>query len=127
MLIVWVGTLVGLSGCAEYPIDDNGLLITDRTDCRMESFELLGADHVSVLTSAPQIDHNSQTVMVEVKFGTNIAKLKPSCGLSIDAIVAPRMGVWTDFTSLKKEYVVTSGDRRHSRTYTVILSVQSKQ
>ena len=37
-------------GCTKFPIDEDGLLITDREDCYISNLELLGADQRSVLT-----------------------------------------------------------------------------
>ena len=31
-------------GCTKFPIDEDGLLITDREDCYISNLELLGAD-----------------------------------------------------------------------------------
>jgi hypothetical protein len=45
--------LVGLAfvGCKkDYPVDEDGLLVTTRQECYVSSFELLGTDYVSVRT-----------------------------------------------------------------------------
>lgn len=117
-----------LGGCKSYPIDEDGLLITDRHVAAMTSFELLGENHQSVKTTNitwDTIDGKSE-VKVEVFYGTNLKNLKPSCGTSTDCIVRPVMGVWTDFSNLDNplKYTIISGDRQVSREYTIIVTVQ---
>ncbi len=116
------------SGCSEYPMDDDGLLITDREECDMTSFDLLGSDHRTVFVKAPVIDNEALTVTGTVKYGTNLAKLKPRCGHSIDALITPKMGAWTDFSNLDAplKYTVVSGNRQVRKTYSIILTVQAK-
>jgi hypothetical protein len=113
---------------SDYPMDENGLLITDRSECALTSFELLGSDHRTVFVSTAVIDTVAQTVTGIVKYGTNLAKLKPHSGHSIDAIITPKMGVWTDFSDLAnpKEYTVISGNRKIRKTYKIFLTVQTK-
>lgn len=112
----------------DYPIDENDLLITTRSECALTSFELLGSDHRTVFVSTAKIDTVAQTVTGTVKYGTNLAKLKPQAGHSIDAIITPEMGVWTDFSDLAnpREYTVVSGNRKIRKTYKIFLTVQTK-
>ena len=43
-LLVW-------AGCSkDYPVDEDGLLITTRTECYVSNFELLGADFRTVIS-----------------------------------------------------------------------------
>ena len=43
--------LLNTARCSEdYPIDEDGLLITTRTSCYVSNFELLGTDFVTVRT-----------------------------------------------------------------------------
>ncbi len=127
-VILAMAACFALSGCEEYPLDENGLLITDKTESLMTSLALLGSDHVSVLVGTPVINNETGVVTAVVKYGTNLGKLKPSCGTSIDAIVTPKMGVWTDFSNMDSplKYTVISGDRKHSTTYEIKLTVQAK-
>ena len=126
--IILFALIFGIPSCSEYPIDENGLLITTRRECAMTSFELLGADHRTVFVGKAEVDTVAQTVTGLVKYGTNLAKLKPSCGHSTDAIITPAMGMWTDFSDLAnpREYTVVSGDRQIRKTYKIILTLQTK-
>lgn len=126
-LILFLAISVVATGCKkDFPVDESGLLITDRAECYMSNFDLLGSDHRTVLVGKSVIDTVAQTVHAEVMYGTNLKNLKPFCSVVADAIVTPTMGVWTDFSDLSKpkEYTVVSGNRKVSKIYTIHLSVQ---
>jgi hypothetical protein len=120
---------VVISSCRKYPIDDNGLLITDNSICYMSSFNLVGSDNQTVLVTQPTfanglIDTVKCTVTAVAKFGTNITKVKPYCSLGVnDMLVDPFMGVWTDFTN-PQTYTLTSGNRKIKKPYTITITVQ---
>ena len=115
--------------CRKYPVDDNGLLITDNTICYMSSFNLLGSDNQTVLVTPPTftnglIDTVKLTVTAVAKFGTNITRVKPYCSLGAnDMLVEPFMGTWTDFTK-PQTYTLVSGTRTIKKTYTITITVQ---
>jgi hypothetical protein len=121
--------VTALVSCRKYPVDDNGLLITDNSVCYMSSFNLLGSDNQNVLVTPPTvanglIDTVKCTVVGVAKFGTTITKVKPYCGLGVnDMLVSPFMGVWTDFTK-PLTYTLTSGNRKISKVYTITITVQ---
>src|SRR3954471_8081332 len=112
--------------CRKYPVDDNGLLITDNTICYMSSFNLLGSDNQTVLVTQPTfanglIDTIRCTVTAVAKFGTNISKVKPYASLGAnDMLVEPFMGDWTDFTQ-PKIYTLVSGTRTVRKPYTITI------
>lgn len=119
--------LVAFSSCKkDFPIDENGLLITERSECYMSNFDLLGSDHRTVIVGKAAIDTVALTVNAEVLYGTNLKNLKPFCSVVTDAIVTPTMGVWTDFSDLAnpKQYTVISGNRKVKKTYTIYITVQ---
>ncbi len=123
--------LIALIACKKYPVDSKGLLITENSMCYMSSFNLLGPDNQTVLVTQPTfsnglIDTVKQTVTAVAKFGTNLAKVKPYCGLGAspnDMLCEPAMGVWTDFTQ-PKTYTLISGNRQVRKTYTITITVQ---
>lgn len=117
--------LAGIAACSKQdPIDEAGLLITQRSQSFMTSFDLLGSDHRTVLISGQtKVDTTALTVTAVAKFGTNMQKLKPFCSVVSDAIVEPTMGVWTDF-SQPLTYTVVSGNRLVRKTYTVTVTLQ---
>jgi hypothetical protein len=115
------------AGCKkDYPVDEDGLLITTRRECYVSNFELLGTDYVTVRTKAAVIDTTAQTVKVEVLFGTDLKNLYPQFSLATDCKLDPKITGRVDFSDLTnpKKYTVISGDRQVKKTYTVIVTVQ---
>jgi hypothetical protein len=112
----------------DFPVDDDGLLITPREECYVSNFELLGADYVTVLTKSPVIDTTAQTVNVLVQFGTDLKNLFPQFTLATDCKLNPKIVGKVDFSDLAnpKEYTVVSGNRAVSKTYKVLITVQPR-
>jgi len=109
-----------------FPVDDDGLLITTRSDCYVSSFEILGADYQTVRSKAAVVDTTAQTVNVEVLFGTDLKNLYPQFTLVTDAKLDPKIPGKVDFSDLSnpKQWTVVSGNRKVKKTYTVYLTVQ---
>ncbi len=124
-LILFLLALV--SACKnDFPIDEDGLLITDRAECYVSNFELLGADFQTVRTKNPVIDTVAQTIEVEVFFGTDLKNLFPQFSLVTDAKLDPKIVGKVDFSDLSnpKVYTVVSGNRKVRKPYTVKVTVQ---
>jgi hypothetical protein len=114
------------TGCYDYPIDEDGLLITERSQCFVSSFELLGSDFQTVRTKNAVVDTVACTIDVEVFYATDLTHLWPQFTLVTDAKLEPKITGWTDFSDLTKpkQYTVISGNRKVRKTYTINLSVQ---
>lgn len=115
------------AGCKkDYPVDEDGLLITDRAECYVSNFELLGTDYVTVRTKTAEIDTLAQTIKVEVQYGTDLKNLYPQFSLPSDAKLDPKITGKVDFsdTTHPKVYTVISGNRQIKKPYTVYISVQ---
>lgn len=128
-LIISILILTCATACKkDYPVDDDGLLITPRSACYVSNFEILGADYVTVLTKAPVIDTTAQTVSVIVQHGTDLKNLFPQFTLATDCKLDPRIVGKVDFSDLAnpKEYTVISGNRQISKTYKVLITVQPR-
>ena len=110
----------------EFPIDEDGLLITTRSQCYVSNFEMLGSDFQTVRTKAAVIDTVAQTVNVEVFYGTDLKNLYPQFSLVTDAKLDPKITGKVDFSDLAnpKKYTVVSGNRKVRKEYTVNVSVQ---
>ena len=120
-------TATAFAGCKkDYPIDEDGLLITKRRECYVSSFELLGSDYVTVRTKTAVIDTTAQTIKVEVLFGTDLKNLYPQFTLATDCKLDPKITGKVDFSDLAnpKKWTVVSGDRQVRKTYTVTVTVQ---
>lgn len=110
----------------EFPIDEDGLLITTRSQCYVSNFEMLGSDFQTVRTKAAVIDTVAQTINVEVLYGTDLKNLYPQFSLVTDAKLDPKITGKVDFSDLAnpKKYTVISGNRKVRKEYTVNVSVQ---
>lgn len=115
-----------LVGCNKFPVDEDGLLITTRSECYVSNFELLGTDHQTVRAEAPVIDTLAQRIDVVVKYGTNLKALWPQFTLCQDAKLDPKVTGFTDFSDLEnpRQYTVISGDRKIHKVYTVFIKVK---
>jgi hypothetical protein len=114
--------------CTDFPVDEDGLLITTRGQCYVSNFELLGVDFQTVRTKAAVIDTTAQTINVEVFYGTDLKNLYPQFSLVTDAKLNPKITGKVDFSDLAnpKQWTVISGNRKVEKTYTVYLTVQPK-
>ncbi len=118
---------ITLMACKEdFPVDEDGLLITTRTDCYVSNFELLGSDFQTVRTKNAVVDTTAQTIQVEVFYGTDLKNLYPQFSLVTDAKLDPKIVGKVDFSDLAspKQYAVVSGNRKIRKTYTVNIAVQ---
>jgi hypothetical protein len=118
--LVWVG-------CSkDFPVDEDGLLITDRAQCYVSNFDLIGSDRLSVRTKTPLIDTVAQIINIEVQFGTDLKNLYPQFTLVTDAKLDPKITGKVDFSDLlnPKVYTVVSGNRKVKKPYTVFVTVQ---
>jgi hypothetical protein len=122
-------SLLALAGCKkDYPVDEDGLLITTRAECYVSNFELLGTDFVTVRNGAAEIDTVAQTIQVEVLYGTDLKNLYPQFTLVTDAKLDPKITGKVDFSDLDhpKVYTVVSGNRKVRKPYTVYITVQPR-
>ena len=112
----------------DYPVDEDGLLITTRAECAVTNFELLGSDYVSVRTKTAVIDTTAQTIAVTVQFGTDLKNLYPQFSLSSDAKLDPKITGKVDFSDLAnpKSWTVVSGNRQIRKAYKVLITVQPR-
>lgn len=108
------------------PVDEDGLLITQRAECFVGNFELLGADFVTVRSKVPVIDTTAQTINVEVLFGTDLKNVYPQFSLATDCKLDPKIVGKVDLSDLTnpKVYTVISGNRLVRKPYTLIVKYQ---
>jgi len=112
--------------CDDFPVDEDGLLITERTECYVSNFDLVDTSHETVRVSAAVIDTLECTIDVEVRFGTDLKNLWPRFTLCEDAKLDPKVTGYTDFSDLNnpRKYTVIAGNRKIKKTYTVSVTVQ---
>jgi hypothetical protein len=122
-------TMLAWFGCKkDFPVDEDGLLITTRAQCYVSSFELLGIDYVIVRNGTAVIDTTAQTINVQVLYGTDLKNLYPQFSLVTDAKLDPKIIGRVDFSDLAnpKQWTVISGNRQIRKTYTIYVTVQPK-
>lgn len=127
-LVIWVGCK------KDFPVDEDGLLITTRAQCYVSSFELLGSDYVTVRavnssgTATAIVDTTAQTIQVTVLYGTDLSHLYPQFSLVTDAKLDPKITGFVDFSDLAnpRQWTVISGNRKIKKAYTVYVTVQTK-
>jgi hypothetical protein len=118
---------IALAACKkDYPVDEDGLLITTRRECNVTNFELLGTDYVTVRSGSAVIDTTAQTINVTVLFGTDLKNVYPQFTLATDCKLDPKITGRTDMSDLAnpKTWTVISGDRNIRKTYKVIVKYQ---
>lgn len=127
-IIFGLTALLLLGACSNTPIDDDGLLITDRDECYVSNFDLTGTDHITVKVGDAVIDNEACTIDITVLYGTDLRHLYPKFSLVTDAILEPKITGLTDFSDLDhpKQYTVVSGSRKVRKTYTVYIHVQER-
>ncbi|WP_051350417.1 hypothetical protein [Dyadobacter alkalitolerans] len=127
-IVAMMLTVSTLISCKEdFPVDEDGLLITTRSQCYVSNFELLGPDFQTVRVENAVIDTTAQTINVKVFYGTDLTNLYPQFTLVTDAKLDPKITGKEDFSDLAnpKQYTVVSGNRKVRKTYTVNLTVQT--
>jgi hypothetical protein len=127
-LMLFLVTFTWIRCAKDFPVDEDGLLITTRSQCYVGNFELLGADFQTVRTTAAVIDTTAQTINTMVLYGTDLKNLYPQFSLVTDAKLDPKITGKVDFSDLAnpKKYAVISGNRQVRKTYTVYITVQAK-
>ena len=128
ILMLFLVTFSWIRCAKNFPVDEDGLLITTRAQCYVSNFELLGADFQTVRTTSAVIDTTAQTINTIVLYGTDLKNLYPQFSLVTDAKLDPKITGKVDFSDLAnpKKYTVISGNRQVKKTYTVYITVQPK-
>ena len=120
---------LAIASCEKFPIDEDGLLITERSECYVSNFELLDTSHQTVRADKPVIDTLACTIDVEFRYGTDLKHLWPQFTLCEDAKLDPKITGYTDFSDLDnpRKYTVISGNRQIRKSYTVNITVQQPE
>lgn len=125
-MLLGIACIIGAGACNDNPVDDDGLLITDRDECYVSNFDLTGTDRLTVKVGDAIIDNEKCTIDITVAFGTDLKHLYPKFSLVTDAKLEPKVEGLTDFSDLDnpRKYTVVSGSRRVRKTYTIYVTVQ---
>jgi len=106
----------------DFPVDEDGLIVTDRAECAVLNLDLLGTNDISMLYVSPaEIDTLALTVKAVVKYKADITKLWPVFTLSPDCKLDPKVTNRIDFTE-PRQFTVISGNRKIRKTYTITVT-----
>lgn len=110
IIAILLAFVFSINSCDDFPVDEDGLLITERTDCYVSSFDILDTDHQTILVGNAYVDTLEQVVIAYVRFGAPITSLWPRVSLCSDAKLTPKITTWTDFTPSKMNIDFIDGD-----------------
>ena len=110
LFLALAGILGSMFSCEKFPVDEDGLLITDRGECYVSNFNLLDADYQTTLLGNAYIDTTAQVVVAYVRYGTDLSHVKPQVSLCEDAKLDPKITGWTNFTGSKMSFEYIDGD-----------------
>lgn len=98
------------AACEDYPVDDDGLLITTRAECYVGNFDLLGTDLQTIKLGNAYIDTTAQVAILYVRYGTPLNPVWPQVSLCEDAKLNPKITGWMDFSGSKLDITFVDGD-----------------
>ena len=126
IIVLLITFLVGsmMTSCLfkDYPIDEDMLIVTDRSECAVLKFDVLDSRDVSALAdSLATIDTVAQTITARVKYKADMKSLWPVFTLSADCKLDPKIRQRYDFTQTQY-FTVISGNRKVRKKYTITLT-----
>lgn len=109
---IWMLLALALTfaACHDFPVDEDGLLITTRNECYVSNFNLLDTDNNTVKVGDAYIDTLAQVAVIYVKFGTPLENLWPQVSLCEDAKLNPKITGRVDFNRSKMNIEFVDGD-----------------
>lgn len=109
-LFAFVAMIFSFISCNDFPVDEDGLLVTGRSECYVSNFELLDTDFQTIRIGNSYIDTTAQVVIAYVKFGAPLNNLWPQVSLCEDAKLNPKIQERVDFSSSKMQIDFIDGD-----------------
>ena len=101
---------LAFTACHDFPVDEDGLLITTRNECYVSNFDLLDTDNNTVKVGEAYIDTLAQVAVIYVKFGTPLENLWPRVSLCEDAKLNPKITGRVGFKRSKVDIEFVDGD-----------------
>lgn len=109
-ILICLSLVLILGSCNDFPIDEDGLLVTTRAECYVSNFELLDTDLQTIRVGNAYIDTTAQVAIAYVKYGSPLNNLWPQITLCEDAKLSPKITDRTDFSGSKMNVDFESGD-----------------
>lgn len=112
--------LAGTTGCFEYPVDDDGLLINNDPACYVLDFDLIDTDQKTIRASVPIIDTISCTIDFFFVYGAVLDNVYPTFSLKDNCKLSPKITGRMNLSDLQpRQWTVISGNRKVHKVYTV--------
>lgn len=105
-----IAIVLSIVSCNGFPVDEDGLLVTDRSECYVSNFELLDTDFQTIRIGNSYVDTTAQVVIAYVKYGAPLNNLWPQVSLCEDAKLNPKIEERMDFSSSKMQLDFIEGD-----------------
>lgn len=99
--LLLIFAVVIVDSCDNYPIDEDGLLISERTDCYVGSLQLLDTDLQTIIVGNAYVDTLKQVIIAYTRFGAPVNNLWPQFSLGSDMKLSPKISSRVDFSSSK--------------------------
>ncbi len=113
-LMIFSLLLSAVIACSsDFPVDEDGLLITDREECYVSNFELYDTDQQTIRVGNSYIDTVAQVAIAYVRYGAPLTHLWPRISISEDSKLTPKIPTyngWTDFSGSKMSINFMEGD-----------------
>ena len=112
----------GVTGCFDYAIDEDGLLVSNDDGCYVLNFDLIDVDQKTVKSSAytTVIDTLSCTIDFYVVYGAILDNVWPRFSLYQNCKLEPKITGRMNLSDMQpRQWSVISGSRRVKKTYTV--------
>jgi hypothetical protein len=97
--LLFIFAVVAAGSCDDYPIDEDGLLISERTDCYVGSLQLLDTDLQTIIVGNAYVDTLEQVIIAYTRFGAPVNNLWPQFSLGTDMKLSPKITARVDFTA----------------------------
>ncbi len=112
--------LSGMTSCFDYPVDEDGLLISKDPSCHVLDFDLVDTDQKTIRSSVPVIDTVNCTVDFYFVYGAVLDNVYPKFSLKDNCKLSPKITGRMNFSDLEpRQWTVISGNRKVHKVYTV--------
>lgn len=108
--ILFLFFIIGFIGCSEFPVDEDGLLITERTECYVSNVQLLDTDFQTMTVGNAYVDTTAQVAVAYVRYGSQLTNVWPQISICEDAKLNPKIVGRIDMTSSKLDIEFEEGD-----------------
>ena len=96
--------------CEDFPVDEDGLLITTRAECYVSNFDLYNTDHQTIKLGNAYVDTTDQETNMYDKISTPSNNVWERKKIREEEKPDPRITGWMDFSGSKMNMEFIEGD-----------------